>query len=335
MNEISALFGNLQLWLVQNAGWLITVGIVVFFVDLLVNHGKSPIFVIGLIFILVPLTARWAPPLWTSSGIGGADDAQSIVCKRWPDKCVQGYQSVDAGAVLLGQDGGGMTIASSSSLSPSLAYQVKPNAGDIWLEAWTKAIGGSLTPADGINGLAASPAGFPPSVVSTTCLHCLPGEAGEKWEMKLVFENASPITIVVNGKVARYLGVAVDSKEKMVTTFEGTGTWQAVCPQCLEPVAETGQRSAVVIPTTSAQTTELAANEYRITDSSGGGAYWYQPVSGSCDGVAQSKSGIIPFGTTVTVAQEFPGVGWVSYLGNKDMVLTTDNKCIFKGTIGK
>lgn len=99
------------------------------------------------------------------------------------------------------------------------------------------------------------------------------------------------------------------------------------------PVPTQSGDGATPMPTQSQSAT--TSGNYKVTDSSGGGAYWYTPVNNSCVGVTHSNAGVIPYGQTVTIsdANIYAGAGWVTYLGSKDMGLTSDGKCIFMGAV--
>lgn len=241
-------------------------------------------------------------------------------------------------------NGGQNDVVDDGSVTTT-TWRVKPDAMATLVRRLKILAGGTFAP-DNSPGfsLASFPAG---AEIGITCVHCLPTEVDEEWVIAIapVESDVDPIRLEVNGKIARNLGVKVDSGSGKITRAVGTGDWAVICPDCVEKVSTSqpqpqstqSDQSQLATPTTMTDQTDAAANEYRIVDSDGGGAFWYTPVAGSCEGVSHSKSGVIPFGTKVVLINGNAGTGWVSYMGSNTLALVDfgGQKCVFKGTLGK
>lgn len=338
---------NILAWIASHAGWFIAIGILLFAWALVTTHGKGVLFTLAVIFILGPAILRWAPGIWADAGIEGTDNAQSKLCARYGGAyCTDvNLQTVVDQTTLStnGGSGGGTQYvapagAGQSAAPQSATYQLSADSGTIWLTRFTATIGGSLNPTDKV---VVGPGMFPAeATVNFVCTNCASsGKDKEKWNFTVIPAESwvNPVTFTANGNVARNLGVSVD--RSATNTFTGSGKWETVCPKCLVPVEAAApienSGNAVITPTDTpvplpATNTDPAANQYTVTDSTG--ADTRSPVGGVCDGDGDG-AGTIPFGSVITITQTFPNGGNFAYKGTSDLGLTSDNRCIYMGTV--
>lgn len=325
MNEIGGFFTGIGGGIAQNLGWLIVVGILLFAWSLLTTHGKGLIFTLAMVFIIVPIVVKWGPGIWTSAGIQGSDSAQVELCQRY------GGGFCGTGAVAFSSGDQQTSFSSSSNQQvaaplTSTTKTLKANALEIWM------VGINPTPNDWLKNPSQSdlPKGVRCDVTGKSGFR---SEAQDVWTWKCYnidpSYNVESVTFTANSywtKESRSWNISDPGG-----VANGSGSWET-CSSCWDTVQSTP--SPLPAAQNTLQNQAQAQNvTYTVTDATDGGAFWYEPVGGSCEGVSHTKSGVIPFGDPVTVAKEFPGAGWIKYLGSKDMILTGDGKCIYASTL--
>lgn|GEM_PF-3749903 len=227
---------------------------------------------------------------------------------------------------------------------PTVTKTLKQNAIAQWFveKAGCKQVGEALQCMPSRKYAGGIPTGV--SFTATCTLKCRPliinWDTDARFEIVLTTADNSltPVKITSNGYFGG--GPSIGGNNGTVTGVGGED-W-GFCKSCWDSVIVSAppvatQAPAINSPATPDVTVTPDATAIptvvKITDSSGGGAWWYKAVNGSCVGVSHSKSGTIPFDTPITVVKTFPGAGWVSYLGSADMLLVETDKCIFAGTI--
>lgn len=326
-------------WVASNAGWLIVIGLAWLVWALLTRYGKGVLFTLAFIFIVIPLVVRFAPGLWTRSGINGSSESQNALCQAYGgDFCKSSYQATsDEQPVVQAIQGASQAVqnvqAALQAQDPKPVKVLRLDALQIWISTLNP------RPADWLKN--ASTAMLPQGV---RCDVAGTGEGNKKDEVYdwVCYSTdptlpLSPAGFQANGYFTR------DDKSWGIDragAAYGTGDW-AACQSCwmvIEPTAVPTQ----VIPTerppqpTPAPLSGEAlpeTSDKTVTVLDPTGADWYTPVGGSCIGITFKKVGVIPFGAEVQVVQVFSGAGRIVYRGTQDLGLTSDQKCIYMGTL--
>lgn len=343
--------------ILTNPGFWIVLGLASLVWFLIKDKGyKWPGAIATVVFGLLILF--WVVPLLTRNGlrsVGDTNRAYAKDCAYAGLPCPGDSPMFALDNPSSSQDGGGGGVTYDSGGSQGQGVVAEPQIKfHIRKDALTKWVGEKIPnprPTDWLSTGASSdliPTG-------TTCRVTGDGSGGKTEEVwtwacnndRGKYSSVDGLVFETNGWIARDSRIfdVNDTGADGVEVF-GTGDFKS-CETCWDKEVVTPEPTTAFAPadtstpdTSNDSNNDSSSTTLKVVDRSGGGAWTYTPVTGAngqtCVGVSQDHAGTIPFGTSVTSVQLFPGAGWTNYMGSNDLLLVNWNEkivCVFAGTV--
>lgn len=307
------------------------------------------------------LIVFWVVPLITRNGLRSVGDTNRAYAKDCayaglPCPGDSPMYSLDTSTFSLETGGGGATYNSNPNGSgqgvvaePQVTFNIRKDA----LAKWVAEKLPNLRPTDWLAEGASSDL-LPKGTTCRVTMQENGAKTNEVWtwacnNSRGEYASVDGYVFETNGWIARDSRIfdVNDTGPDGVEVY-GTGDWKD-CTSCWDKEVVAPPSSVADSGSTETERTQsnddgeanqTSTSTLKVVDNSGGGAWTYTPTGSggqlSCVGVSQDHVGTIPFGTTVTSIQLFPGAGWTNYMGSKDLLLVNWNGnsvCVFAGTV--